>query len=116
MEWITIILTFLQPLLAKCFSQVSSETPKDFLSGYYNASTGKMDSWIVRHSMGQTRRAILKTRRSLSRQERRDFPRYSNSDIYGLTEQQLIEAMNAPDDKLAEVFAAAAALPDDDDD
>ena len=115
MEWITIILGFLQPLLARCFSQVSSETPKEYLAGYYNPATNTMEPHIVRQAMGQTRRSILKARRSLSREDRRNFPRYSRDEIYALTESQLIEALHAPDDVLVGVFSAAAALPDDDD-
>ena len=114
MEWLPIILSFLQPFLAKCFAQQSTESPKEYLTSLYNASNGKMDSDLVIDAMSQTRRAIRKARRNASREDRRNFPRYSRDEIYDITERQLIEAMNAPPEQLAAVFASAAALSDDD--
>lgn len=115
MDWLAIVFKFLDPLLAKCFSQVSSEDPKEYLKAHYNESTNRMDASLVRHSMGATARAVREARRSLkTREEKRDFPRYSREELFAMTERRLIEAMNATPTQLKAAFKMAAQLPDED--
>lgn len=114
MGWETIILSLLESLLAKCFSQVSSETPQEYLRPYYDEASGRMDPDIVREAIPQTRKAVLKARRQATREDRKTMPRYSREDLYLLTEQKLIQAMNASPETVKAAFAAAEALPDED--
>ena len=100
-------------MLAKCFNQLSSETPAEYLKPHYDEATGKMDHGIVRDAMPQTRRAIRKAHRQATREERQSLPRFSREDIYNLTEEKLIEAMRATPETVAAVFAAAESIEDD---
>lgn len=115
MEWLPIIFQFLQPMLAKCFSQseAAAQDPQEYLKANYDAETGKMDPSLVRRSMGTTRKAIRKAHRQATREERKTFPRYSRDDIYQMTEKKLVEAMQAPQEQVQAAFALAAELPDD---
>ncbi|HQZ66221.1 MAG TPA: hypothetical protein PLY87_14130 [Planctomycetaceae bacterium] len=114
MGWETLILSLLGPLLAKCFNQVSSETPAEYLRPHYDEATGKMDPDIVREAIPATRRAVLKARRQSSREDRKTIPRYSKNDLYLLAETKLIEAMNAPPEAVAAAYAAAKELSEED--
>ena len=108
-----LILALLGPILVKCLDQVSSETPSEYLRPHFNEVTGKMSPDIVHDAMPATRRAILKARRQASREDRQTMSRYSKEDVYNLAEKKLIEAMNAPPEKVADVYAAAKLLGDD---
>ena len=107
MDWVSIIGTFLFPLLAKCFSGFSSEKPQYYLRCHYDEASGTMDSGLVTDAIPQTRRAIRKAYRSTPRSERGAFPRYSREELYAIAEQKLIEAMNASDEQISAAYAAA---------
>jgi hypothetical protein len=115
MEWVPLILNFLQPLLLKCFDRQSTEDPQEVLRESYDPTTGKMDPAIVNDAIPQTRRAFNRARKSASREERRNAPRYSRQELYDITEKGLIESMNAPPETVASVRTAAALLRDNDD-
>ena len=114
MDWAAIIGGIVGALIAQCFSRFSTEDPQEYLRANYDAATGKLDSSVVRDAMNQTRKAIRKAHRQASRQDRKTMPRYSNQDIYDLTEQNLLKAMNAPKSEIVAVFATAASLGEDD--
>lgn len=109
-----LILALLGPMLAKCLDQVSSETPAEYLKPHFNSATGRMDPDIVREAMPQTRKAALKARRQASKEDRKKMQRLSYDDVYNITEKKLIEALNAPAEVVASVYAAAKELGDDD--
>ena len=113
MEWLPIIFKFLDMFLAQCQNAVSSETPQAYVLAHYNAATGKLERGIVLDAMTQTYRAIRKARHELSPADRKDFPRYSRTEVYDITEHRLLDAMNATDDQVAAARAAAATLEDD---
>lgn len=115
MEWISIILPLLQPMLLKCFEKTSMEDPQEYLRSNYNASTGKLDRDVVLDAIPATRRAIRKAHRNASRAERKNFVRLSKSELYEITEKSLIESMNAPPEAVAACREVAAGMPDDDD-
>lgn len=72
-----------------------------------------MDPDIVAAAMPKTRQAILKARRQASHADRKSMPRFSRQDVYDLAEKNLIDAMNASDEQVADVYAAAKLLGDD---
>lgn len=113
MDWAVIIGGLVGPLIAQCFSKFSTEDPQEYLRAHYDAASGKLDPSVVRDAMNQTRRAIRKAHRSASRQDRKTMPRYSNQDIYDLTEQNLLKAMESPKSEVLAAFATAASLGDD---
>lgn len=115
MEFLPLILNFLQPFLLKCFEKTSTEDPQEFLRSNYDAASGKFDRDVVIDSIPQTRRAVRKARQRLNRDERREFPKYSKAELYELTEKGLLESMNAPPSAVSSIRAMAAGLPDDDD-
>jgi hypothetical protein len=115
MEWVTIIGGLLLPMLAKCWNKTSVEDPQTVLKANYDPSTGKMDSDIVNDAIPATRRAVRKARKNADPSDRREFPRYTRHELYYIAEKNLIDAMNAPPEKVEQVMAAAAALPDEDD-
>ena len=110
MEWLPIIFKFLDVFLAQCQNAVSTETPQEYLRAHYDSASGTMERNVVLDAMVQTRRAIRKARQELSPADRHRFPRYSRDDVYQMTENRLIDAMNATDDQVIEARAAAAAL------
>jgi len=114
MEWLALISQFLLPALLKCFETTSMEDPQEYLRENFNSSTGKFDRDVVRDAIPATRRAVRQARLSASPKERRAFPRYRRSDLYELAERSLVAAMNAQPERVAELRAAAAGLPDDD--
>ena len=113
MEWLPIIFKFLDVFLAQCQNAVSTETPQEYVRAHYNASTGTLDRGIVLDAMVETRRAIRKARMELSPADRHRFPRYSREDVYRITEDRLMDVMNATDDQVIEARALAAAMGDD---
>jgi hypothetical protein len=115
MEWFTIISGLLLPMLAKCQSKTSTEDPQHLLRSKVNAETGRLDREVVRSAIPTTRRAVRKAWQQTPRDQRSDFPRYSRTEMYDLAEKTLVEAMNAPSEKVVEVMAAAASLPDEND-
>jgi hypothetical protein len=115
MEWIPLILNFLQPLLLKCFDRQSTEDPQAVLRESYDSATGRMDPDLLNDCIPQTRRAFNRARRTAPREERRNAPRYSREELYDITEKGLIDSMNAPPEKVAQVRSLAATLRDDED-
>ena len=114
MEWLTIITTFLQPIILKCFEKTSAEDPQEFLRSNYNAATGRMNPEVVEDAIPATRRAVRRAHRSLSREDRKKFPRYTREELYDVAEKSLIDSMNAPQERVAAVRSEAAGLPDED--
>jgi hypothetical protein len=110
MEWLPLIFTFLDPMLAQCKNKLSDETPKEYLSQHYNAETGKLSRDVVRRSMPVTKEAIRKALRATPDHEKNNFPRYSRERIYEITEQRLLDAMNANEEQLMAAFSAAEEL------
>ena len=78
-----------------------------------NPETGKFPEDVVNDAVPQTRKAILKAFRQTPKDKRHEFPRYRRADRYELAEQALVKAMNATPDEAAQVMAAAAELPED---
>lgn len=115
MEWFTLIASFLQPLLLKCFEKTSAEDPQQVLREAYDPVTGKMDPEIVNDAIPNTRRAAAKARRSAPRSQRKNFPRLSKAELYDYAERTLIDAMNATPEKVQAVRGVAASMTDDDD-
>ena len=115
MEWIPLILNFLQPFLMKCHDRQSTEDPQAVLREAYDPMQGKMDPDLVNDCIPQTRRAFNRARKNASRDERRNAPRYSRAELYDITEKGLIDSMNAPPEHVAQVRAVAATLTDNDD-
>lgn len=114
MDWITIIGGLVGPIIAKCFSQTSSEDPQQVLKAAFNPATGRMDPDLVNDCIPAVRKAANKAHRQASREDRKKFPRLSRNDLYKIAETELIEAMNAPPEKLLAVFSAAETIGDDD--
>ncbi len=113
MDWTILIFSILDPLLARCLDQVSSEDPQEYLRAHYNAESRQMDPSVVGDAMRQTYRAIRKAKQSCdSRTERRNFPRYGRHDVYALTERRLIEAMNASEDEVGAAVLAGRSIQD----
>jgi hypothetical protein len=114
MEWLTLVLGFLQPILLKCWDKTSSEDPQEYLRANFNSATGKMSREVVEDSIPSTRRAVRKARQESPRVERKNFPKYSREELYDLAEKGLIESMNAPPEVVAKARAVATGLPDED--
>lgn len=114
MDWTALIIKYLDPILAKCLSQFSSETPQEYLRANYNAESNTMDPSVVRDAIPATMKAIRKARRALHPRNRRDFPVYSREDVRAMTEKRLIDAMDASEAQVSAVQTAAATLVDDD--
>jgi hypothetical protein len=116
MEWAILIQSFLQPLLLKCFDRTSTENPQDVLRRNYDPITGHMDSDLVEDAIPAARRAVHRARKSLSREERKTFPKLSYNQLYELAEKNLIDAMNASPEAVTQCRSVAASLRDSDDD
>lgn len=113
MEWLTLITGLLLPLLQRCREkQGATQDPQEYLRSVYNESTGKFPEDVVNEAVPQTRRAIQKAFRQTPKNQRKDFPRYRRADRYELAEKALVKAMNATPDEAAQVMAAAAELPE----
>ena len=110
MEFLPLILPFLDKFLTMCLDKVSSESPQEYLADHYNALTGKMDSGIVRDAMPQTRRAALKARQGATKEQRKNWPRYSKEEIYAITEKRLIEAATATPEQMSAAMSACASI------
>lgn len=114
MEWLSLILTFLQPLWSKCHDKTSSEDPQQMLRENYDAQTGRMDPDLVNAAIPKTRRAIHKARANASKEDRKSFPKYTREEIYRIAEQGLIESMNASPERVTAIRKAADLLVDED--
>lgn len=115
MEWLPLVLNFFQPLVLKCFEKTSSEDPQLVLRKAFDPMSGKMDPSLVCQAIPQARQASLRARRSMSRSERKQFPRLSWDDLYDAAERGLIDGMNAPSEKMSSIRATASLLTDEDD-
>jgi len=114
MGWITIITGLLLPLLQQCRDkQGATEDPQGYLRANFNQSTGKFNPSVIKAAIPQTRRAIKKALKQTPRDQRDRFPRYRRDEVYGIAEQGLLKAMNATPEEAAQVMAAAAELPED---
>lgn len=114
MEWFTLITGLLLPFLQKCQEkQGATQDPQEYLRANYDEATETFNRDVVKAAIPETKRAIIKAKREASREDRKTFPRYKKADIYELTEKALLKAMNATKEEAAQVMAAAAALPDD---
>lgn len=112
MEWVTIISTLLLPMLAKCWGNQGTD-PQEYLKANYNSTTGRMNPDVVNAALPTTRRAMHKAKMQCKdRRERRNFPAYNKAQIYELAEKNLIDAMNANDEKAMAVYEAADKLGD----
>jgi hypothetical protein len=115
MEWIPLILNFLQPLLLKCFDRQSTEDPQEVLREAYDPITGRMDRDLVNDVIPRTRRAYQKARDKQPKEVRRAAPRYSRAELYDITEKALIDSMNAPPEMVGQVREVARQMRDDED-
>lgn len=114
MEWLTLITGLLLPLLQRCREkQGATGDPQEYLRSVYDPTTGKFPEEVVQSAIPETRRAIVKAFRQTPKDKKKEFPRYRRSDRYELAEQALIKAMNASPEEAAQVMAAAAELPED---
>lgn len=114
MEWLLLVNQFLMPMLLKCFGQISSETPQEYLRRSYDPVTGKLEQDIVLDAIPTTARAVRKAWRHTPRHERGNKPRYSREALYDLTEVKLIEAMNATPEQVAACAEVVAKMGVDD--
>ena len=112
MEWISLVTTFLQPIILKCFQRTSAEDPQEFLRENFNPVTGRMDPDVVEDAIPATRKAARKAERSLPKEEKKKIPRHTREDWRQLAEQALIASMNAPPERVAAVRAEAEAMID----
>jgi len=114
MEWLTLITGLLLPLLQRCREkQGATGDPQEYLRSVYDPTTGKFPEEVVNEAVPQTRKAILKAFRQAPKDQKKTFPRYRRADRYELAEKALIKAMNASPEEAAQVMAAAAELPED---
>lgn len=114
MEWLTLITGLLLPFLQKCREkQGATQDPQEYLRSVYDHNTGKFPEDVVNDAVPQTRKAIRQAFRQTPRDERRNFPRYRRHEVYEIAEKGLLKAMNATPEEAAQVMAAAAELPDD---
>lgn len=111
--WEILFTTILQAFLARCQSQVSSETPQDYARAHYDSETGRIDPDLVHAAIPAARRAAIRARQKLSPSERRDVPRLSYEDLYHRCEDVIISAIKATDEEVATCLAKAATLGDD---
>lgn len=116
MEWLTLVLNFFQPLVLKCFEKTSSEDPQLVLREAYDPVNQRMDPSLVNQAIPRARQAANRARTSMSKAERKQFPRLSRSDLYEVAEKGLIDAMNATPEKMGSIRSVASALTDEDDD
>jgi hypothetical protein len=107
MDWGALVIGFLQPLLLKCFEEAFTDDPQEYLRQSYENGMRAFPVDMVVDAEPQTRRAVLRARRTLTREQRQEMPRYSKRDLYMLTEQALKDAMEANPDQVAAVRAAA---------
>jgi hypothetical protein len=110
MGWEALIISLLQPMLLKCLENFSAEEPQDYLKGCCDVY-GNLYPDVVQDAMPQTRRAVR--RAWLSNKEDRPtepFPRLSRHELYRLTEQTLLNAMNATPEELQAIRGAAENL------
>jgi uncharacterized protein YjcR len=107
MDWGALVIGFLQPLLLKCFEEAFTDDPQEYLRQSYENGMRAFPVDMVVDAIPQTRRAVLRARRTLTREQRQEMPRYSQRDLYMLTEEALIKAMEANPDQVAAVRAAA---------
>lgn len=114
MEWLTLITTFLQPILLKCWDKTSAEDPTEYLRSNYDANSNRMNPEVVHDALPATRRAVRRARHEASREEKKTFPRYTRDELYQLAERTLIESMNATPETVERVKLVAAGLPDND--
>lgn len=103
----------LNAMLVKCLSDISSQTPQEYVRDHFDATTGRIDPELVNDAMPAAARAARKARRSMPRDERKDAPKLSREDLYARTEAQLIEGMNATPEQVAACMEFAATLGDD---
>lgn len=115
MEWLTLLLNFFQPLALKCFEKTSSEDPQQVLRENYDPVTGRMDWELVEDAVPVARRAAVRARRSLPREERKNTPRYTRAQLREVAEEGLIKSMNASPEEVAKCRAVAAQMKDVDD-
>lgn len=113
MEWVAIISTLVLPMLAKCWGTEGDSDPQEFLKSKYDSESGKMDPATVRRAIPATRKAIAKAKRKASKEDRKNFPKYSKEEVYNMAEQNLVKAMNANKKETAKVYEAAMKLGND---
>jgi hypothetical protein len=116
MGWSLLVSQFLMPFLLKCFSQQadsSTESPQDYLRREYDASTGSISPSVVRQAMPMTAKAVRRAWRQTPKQERGPKPQLSREELYNLTQEKLVEAMNATPEQLAACAAMVAEMEDD---
>lgn len=115
MEWLTLVLNFFQPLVLKCFEKTSSEDPQLVLREAYDPVTQRMDPALVNQAIPRARQAANRARSSMSKADRKQFPRLSRADLYEVAEKGLIDGMNATQEKMGSIRSVASALTDEDD-
>jgi hypothetical protein len=113
-DWSALIWKFAEAFLLRCFDQLSTEIPQEYLRAHYDPISRTMDPGLVRDSMPATMRAIRKARNSAKPKDRRSLPRYSREEVRAMTEANLIKAMDTPAGRVEDVRAFAAALGEDD--
>jgi hypothetical protein len=116
MDWQIIIGPILNLLLAKCFGQTSSGDPKEYLKSRYNSASKTFDEPLVKSTMQQVRRSIVRAKRSRPKHERRMCPNYTQAEIRDMAVAKLTAAMRAPDAVVMGVMAQASLLDDGGDD
>ena len=110
MGWEALIISLLQPMLLRCLENFSSEEPQDYLHGCCDVY-GNLYPDVVQDAMPQTRRAVR--RAWLSNKEDRPagpFPKMSRHELYRLTEQTLLDSMNATPEEMQAVRERADKL------
>lgn len=115
MEWLTLLLSFFQPIALKCFEKTSAEDPQQVLREAYDPITGRMDPELVEEAVPAARRAANRARRTLSKEERKNTPRYTRAQLREVAEEGLIKSMNASPEEVAKCRAVAAQMKDADD-
>ncbi|TXH13893.1 MAG: hypothetical protein E6R03_10435 [Hyphomicrobiaceae bacterium] len=103
----------LNAMLMKCLSDISSQTPQEYVRDHFDPATGRIDPELVNDAMPAAARAARKARRSLPPAERKDAPKLSREDLYARTEAQLIEGMHATTEQVFACREFAATLGDD---
>ena len=116
MDWISIIGSLLLPIITKCWTtQENSDTdPQEYLRANYDSATGRMSPDVVNAALSSTRKAMYKAKRQASKQDRKNFPRFTKEQIYNIAEKNLIDAMIADDDEVSRIYSEAMQLGDDD--
>ena len=117
MDWSLIIGPILNVLLAKCFKQsTNTADAKAYLKSRYNAATKTFDEALVKSTMQQCKRAIVKAKRSRPKAERRTCPDYTPAELRDMAIAKLTAAMRAPEATIAGVMAVADSFHDSDGD